>query len=749
MTFEQQFFGPGNRLSWDAIVEGRLPADTQRRLGPFLEDFRRNLPYSVLPRVLQDGRVLWYVLCSSPRAARIARDELRAVLGQSYSDFEGRPPALDRSDPIDAAVIDNYGSNVFKFGIPNRDLFEVARERLRLLMQLRAERPPRTSLVPRAVGRVLRDFEYALLARDLSTAGDLINELQSAGHLDAINLLFLEVRRLAAGEAWSQMLDLPGLDPLLRTRRPRRVTEAIISAVYHVHLANYVTTARAEEAVAHFRGEVAPRFSSLYGTPDGLNGSEVTASFLLAAVAAEPQRLALAESLLAAQPVEPFAQRFFDAIAPLLLRPREEQAAADLDRAAVAFSIGDVDSAFQLAKKQPNSVRRTALLLRCAREIETLDAAAIALQAFGDLSDVERTALSRSAVLRTTIRELQRVTPTADDERQPLAHDWVDWLQMLEREQPWNTAVAVAERGAREWPRDQLCADASRIQRCADLILSEHQAWAEIALRNSAPYLIESLLADQPKVVLTPVYESLFLILALDSDPSVAQVRQLARLTAARLDIGPRSEDYTAMLRQLAEVFLSVGTPSVIETALDSFENTIVHACPNPSERLIFASRIGELIQKWFSRVDEADLLLFNSLATDIQAPSLAIPQTRAGDNASQPSSLGWRRFSGKRIAIYSLQEAAARRASAIIQSLASATVEIFSDHVGGSPALRQASAKSDVFVVVTAAAKHAATGFIEANRPKGNPTLYAHGKGCTSILNVLRGFVSARPNAG
>ena len=686
--------------------------------------------------------MLWYVLCSSPRAARIARDELRAVLGQSYSDFEGRPPALDRSDPIDAAVIDNYGSNVFKFGIPNRDLFEVARERLRLLMQLRAERPPRTSLVPRAVGRVLRDFEYALLARDLSTAGDLINELQSAGHLDAINLHFLEIRRLAAGEAWSQMLDLPGLDPLLRTRRPRRVTEAIISAVYHVHLANYVTTAQAEEAVAHFRAEVAPRFLSLYGTPDGLNGSEVTASFLLAAVAAEPQRVALAESLLAAQPVEPFAQRFFDAIA-LLLRPREEQAEADLDYAAVAFSIGDVDSAFQLAKKQPNSVRRTALLLRCAREIETLDAAATALQALGDLSDVERTALSRSVVLRTTIRELQQVTPTADDEQQPLPHDWVDWLQMLEQEQPWNTAVAVAERGAREWPRDELCADVSRIQRCADLLLSEHQAWAGIALRNSAPYLIESLLADRPKAVLTPVYESLFLILALDSEPSVSQVRQLARLTAARLDIGPRSGDYSAMLRQLAEVFLSVGTPSVIETALDSFENTIVHACPNPSERLIFASRIGELIQKWFNRVDEAELLLFNSLATDIQAPTLAIPQTRAGDNISQPSSMGWRRLSGKRIAIYSLQEAAARRASSVIQSVASATVEIFSDHVGGSPALRQASAKSEVFIVVTAAAKHAATGYIEANRPKSAPTLYVNGKGCSSILRALRVFVT------
>ena len=743
MSFEEQFFGPGNRLSWDTIAGGRLPPDTQRRLGPFLEDFRRNLPYSVLPRVLPDGRVRWYVLCSSPRAARIARDELRAFLGQSYSDFEGRPPILDRSDPIDTAVIAQYGSNVFKIEIPNRDLIELARERLRLLIQLRQERPSRTSSVPRAVGRILRDFEYALLARDLATAGELINELRSAGHLDAINLLYLEVRRLGAGEAWSQMLALAGLDSLLRTRRPRRVTEAIISAVYHVHLVNYVAAAEAEAAVTQFRAEVAPRFSSLYGTQDGLNGFEVAASFLVAAIAAEPQRVLLAESLLATRPLGPVEQRFFDAIAFLLRAPRA-QSAADLDRAAVAFSIGEIDSAFQLAREQPSSPRRAALLLRCAREIETLEATRIALQALGELSDAERTALSRSVVLRVTIEELQRVElPT--DRSQSLPRDWVEWLQKLEMEHPWNAAVSVAERGAREWSRDELCADASRIQLCSDLLLSEHQSWAEIALRNSAPYLIESLLDDEPKTVLAPVYESLFLILALDSDPSVAQVRQLARLAGARLAIGLSTAEYSAMLRQLAEVFFSIGTPSVIETALDSFENTIINACPDPAERLIFASRVGELIQTWFSRVDEADLLLFNSLASDIQAPAVATPQNRVGEDSSVAPNLGWGWLSGKRIAIYSLQEAAARRAAAIIQNLASVAVETFSDHVGGSPALRQASARSDVFILVTAAAKHSATGYIEANRPKSAPILYAHGKGCSSIFNALRGFVSDR----
>ena len=199
------------------------------------------------------------------------------------------------------------------------------------------------------------------------------------------------------------------------------------------------------------------------------------------------------------------------------------------------------------------------------------------------------------------------------------------------------------------------------------------------------------------------------------------------------------------MLRQLAEVFVSIATPAAIQTALDSFEETIINACPDSAERLIFASRVRELIQRWFSRVDEADLLLFNSLASDIQAPIVAIPHTRPEEDSLVTSNMGWHSLAGKRISIYSLQEAAARRAAAIIQSFASVVVETFSDHVGGSPALRQASARSDVFILVTAAAKHSATGYIEANRPKSAPTLYAHGKGCSSILNALRGFVSDR----
>jgi hypothetical protein len=747
MSFEEHFFGPGNRLRWDAIASGRLPLDTQRRLGPFLEEFRKNLPYVLLPRVDQDGRVEWYVLCSSARACRLARDELRAFLGQSYSDFEGRPPDLDPTDPVDAAVLATYPGTAFKVEVPDRDLLEHARERLRLLMQVRQERPTRTRSVPRAVGRILRDFEYALLAGDVVTASDLIKELRSAGHLDALNLLFLEVRRLAVGFEWRGILSLPGLDALLRIRRPRRVTEAIISAVFNTYLAEFVPDAQASAAIDRFRAEVAPRFSSLYWSKEGLRGLDVAVSFMVSAVASDPQRFAVAESILAdATHIPPVELNFINALAGLLRRP-DSGRRVELSDAAAAFSIGDLDSAFAIAVAQPASFRRTAILLRCAREIGTLEVAGVALEAARGISLDELPKLETSASLRSALEYLQELLATPVDGSQmadAVPRNWAEWLQRLNRDQSWSNAVAVAEAGAVEWSRDELRKDAVQVQLCADLLLAERSPGAQVALRNATPYLIEFVLTDEPDARLMPLYDSLFLLLCVDADLSVAQVTQIARICAARLQIGLNASDYTATVRQLSDAIAAVETPAVLDVALEVFELLIVSACPNSTERFEFAVKLGNLMKRWFRRADQTQFLLFNSLALDVDAPTIAASREEV-DKADDQSAPLWTGLSGKAIALYSLQESALRRAASIIERLTGARVGRFSDHVGGSPALRSAAMTSDVFVLATSAAKHSATTFIQDRRPKDAVTLFARGQGSASLVQALRDHVLQR----
>jgi hypothetical protein len=98
----------------------------------------------------------------------------------------------------------------------------------------------------------------------------------------------------------------------------------------------------------------------------------------------------------------------------------------------------------------------------------------------------------------------------------------------------------------------------------------------------------------------------------------------------------------------------------------------------------------------------------------------------------------------GKTIAIYTLTEAVAQRVRSIIKSVCGrAVVHLTHDKVG-SERLRQLARGSDIFVMATSSAKHAATGFIEANRPRQLPLLRPAGKGSASMLRALRSHLEA-----
>src|SRR5205814_5089328 len=100
---------------------GTISPSMQSKLEPFLEELRRDKDLLVLPRILDEDRVQWYVLCGQSRLSRSTRDEIRAFIGATYSDYDTHPAQLNPADPVDAAVLQRYGQNAFKFDIPNRE----------------------------------------------------------------------------------------------------------------------------------------------------------------------------------------------------------------------------------------------------------------------------------------------------------------------------------------------------------------------------------------------------------------------------------------------------------------------------------------------------------------------------------------------------------------------------------------------------------------------------------------------------
>lgn len=739
MSFEEEFFGPGNRLRWSAIQAGTLPADANARLGPFIEDLKRKPDVLVLPRVREDdASVEWYVLCSSLRFARAARSELRAFLGPTYSAIWDHA-TFDASDAVDAAALARGGTAVFKLSMPDPSLVAEARVRLRLMMNLRKERPLRFSRRTRATGRILRDFEYALLARDDTGAFACIEELRSSGRLGATNALFMRVRVLAALEQWSALVAMPEFSSLLALARPRRVTEALVRAVYDVHLRPADAQSDPAAVVRVFRDEVLPKYRDLFRTRAGLAGYEVDFGFMLASLAVDPPDRRRAEAI-AAEYAEGPRAAFFRAL--LGSTPAVITIAADPLREALdAFARAEVDRSFELALALPSSFQRAVLLLRSAAEMGALSAANAALRAIDELEPPDRQRVEHTAGLARLYVDLaelatrpQAVAAAAGDIAAPSS--WVDWVTRLSGATRWKAAVQVAEIGSREWSLEDLAGDPSAVTAVADALLEERPDWARSALRDAFPFLVEFLLARTPDPRTMRLVESLFLAIAVDDQVSVPQVRVLIRVAEARIALGVAPDEYAEVVTQLQQAIEAIASPVAASEALGALDMLVGSPCADVGVRQGFVTYVVGFFKRWYRRIDASQWALLSLLASEVDVPVT----TSAPEEASPESPSIWERLAKKRVALYSLRESVLRRVSEVLQVLCPTTeVHTFADHVGGSNALRAAAATADVFVVATAAAKHAATIFIEANRPTNRPTLYARGQGSASMLDALR----------
>ena len=366
------------------------------------------------------------------------------------------------------------------------------------------------------------------------------------------------------------------------------------------------------------------------------------------------------------------------------------------------------------------------------------------------LSPADSLRLERNITLRRIRDSLKQLsaadaaTPTVSVLAVEVPSAWGMWLRRLTNAQPWAAAVIVAQTAAREWNVDTLASDAFAVQEVADLLLERRPQWGEAALQDSLPYILEFCLPAGGDPRLKPIYESLFLLLAVGDQVSLPQAAVLLKVVDLRLQIGTTSAIYREMIVQLSSALYAIESPSVAPLALEALEVLVNAACPLPAERQEFFVRVASVFNRWNRRIDRSLFTLLRQLGTELGVAD-AIAKEEPEDSPDQLHS-HWVALDGKRVAMYSLQESALRRAASVIAELCPrARVNTFHDHVGGSAALRAASATSDVFVIATAAAKHAATRFIDEHRPKSRPTLYARSQGSASMLAAIRDYIASK----
>src|SRR4030095_13927863 len=84
--------------------------------------------------------------------------------------------------------------------------------------------------------------------------------------------------------------------------------------------------------------------------------------------------------------------------------------ATPIDKARTAFNDADVDRAFELANGLLPSFERSALLVRCARDIGTLAAARTALDAVDALDEKDRQRLNHNKNLARIVESLSQLS---------------------------------------------------------------------------------------------------------------------------------------------------------------------------------------------------------------------------------------------------------------------------------------------------------------------------------------------------
>jgi hypothetical protein len=695
------FFGPANSVQPTPQLE------------PWIQRLRDGAP-TVLPADSGAGTLRLYAISPSDAAARGFGEELVAAIGPSWSDFDGARAELDSADAIEAALSAYErrvgGGSTYRITVRDRKEAWKAIERLRAAWHHRPA-PRDEALMP--LPDLLRDVELALQTAAIGEAQWLIDALKQRGELSSQNLLFLELRLLAASGRWNDILQHPRLDDVLNAHRPVGVTSMLFEALAAGFLAEPAAKGDPTEALRVYRARIADRFAPLLGSGPELNTAAALQVCLLAAVAEGAARevaLAIVERADAA------ARAWLERIAQLAparsattLEPPPPVATADrVQLARDALYAGDHKQVLDLLAGGSPEPQVVELLVAAALGLGSLASAQVVAAAFNGLAAEDQLALRNLPLLATPLEQLLALGGDGQAVR-----SWGQWLARLKADAPFTAALETAERGAAEWPAVEPATHAEATALATALTsIPEH---ARTTLERALPHLLAYLdRRTQPDDVALPVHQAILEVLAY-GDSRSRTVREAASTVLGRLlEAAPVAEDYEEQLSLIEHIWDGVRAASALAWLADVLVALVHYPCPAPQARAALIRRaLADAVT--LRDVDPLVLDLLVVLATDPvldnafseEAQAIARAESTLEGTSGSAAKLD----PGARvIGIYSLSEPAARRAKDVLsRRFPSLDIQLNHEH-DDSDRLRGLARRADVMAVVIASAKHAAT---------------------------------------
>jgi hypothetical protein len=720
-TFLQRFYAPPNRrdpqqLLVRSFVDQAEDAWFGQPARPFF-----------LPADL-NGWPCWYAVCPDAEQGLWLRDLVRAFVG-SWVDLGGGPVPAGSEVALDGPVnglLDGTSGLAYRF-LAARD--ERAQQEiptaLTRLGRILASRPFRRVQLGQPLGRLLADLSDACASGAEGTAARLLQTLDGDHRLSRINRLFLRVQFLAAFEQWDDLAGLPELGDLLNLKhRPQLVADALARWV----VARLPEPTDPQSFLERAQGSLVPSVSSIRSAAGAVY-------YVYWSLANGEEASAVARRLHSSGWFDSAVRRpeLASALGSVAVEDKVARAEAfDIQRLRRAFNEGRIDAAVELLETAPPSVELLPILVDAfARSLS--GAAFSLLQRWGEY-------LGQS-VVTDYLGRLGR--PGAD--RPPVVRDGlaIALQRVFEPDVTPLHRVHELEALRQEWVSSAMCpGELQDVVEVADRLL-------ESAGAAGARDLIDALLDLESDIVrtgstVTGLQDLRVLVVdawALGDDSG--EKRRLERILdviGRLLAAGVARSVFDRVVEDLHASWPPFQNDSALPLGLETIEVLAVHRPDGVTSLDGFAAAIlsrvgthnlGRLDPVW---VDTA-VALAPEFGLDI-----ALPADRDTGYRGDADSALLSEIRGS-VAIYSLMDAAARRAQEILQTrFPHVQVEVVTGKVA-SDALRQSARRADVLVIADKAAAHAATDALK--RARGTrPVEYAGGKGTVSLIEAaVRGL--------
>lgn len=707
------FFGEGNLLSLEKLLTDgprAYPEEQKNALLPLVDSARDGEWPIILPWCDRKNWV-FFAMAEDERTLLELSNVIGARLGSADVEPDRRiylSPASGPTLTAETILLEHCPRGFIRI-----ELLAAKREdklaKMRVftalteVITLFRQRPSLVRTRKRPFGRILSDFMLATNQNEIAASNSYLQELRDNGLLSKRNLLLLELQQAGKWQKWDTLLNHPDLPELIRGRIPTSLVRMLLTAYQNRYL-GYDMQSYAQQAPSVLR----PAFLSLHPLfmqvpllgyeEEDLNIWKTWA--IGVALAGEP-------TLLSALP---------KALKSNWLKELQQWA----DLGGIRYDISTQSPvSFSLP---PKSLESLASYLQTS-----LTATTDTLNSYSDtLREIDIQLLDQAKkvpLLITLIESIERLTTTH-------ISGWDSYFSHLcNPNADGNALLQIVALESEHWSTSSF--QESTFIRLLSQNIPPH---AFPTLRNAMPAFINWLRKNQV-LLMSSTWLKWMDVLAMEQSVSPADI-QLATLATEHFLQGSVSRtDYQEFVATLQLIIERCGSLKNITSLAEMIELFLDAPEHDKEVRNALWMNIQACAVGVWPRLDHSTRTIMRNLAIDVlgKGADSAFPPEPPRSDDSELETLP--NLAGKRVAIYTLTEGAARRARGMIEALFQGIkVDVNHDHTATDKLVNLAK-QADYFIFAASSAKHQA---LYAVTPYRRDLIYPEGKGAGSILNAF-----------